>query len=175
MSNIDFRINDQIKAKEVRLIDSNGNMVGVVPTFKALNMARNESLDLVEVSPNESLPVCKIADYGKIRYQNQKKMSEAKKKQKVVELKEIKFSINIAENDYNTKMRQAKSFFEEGNKVKFTFQFRGREISHTDLADEMINKIVEELVDYAKIDKAPALEGKKKSFTMVSIVKKTNK
>ena len=172
MSVIELKINDQIRAKEVRLIDSEGQMVGIVPTFKALSIARENNLDLVEVSPNTEPPVCKIANYGKIRYQNQKKAAEAKKKQKVVELKEIKLSVNIAIGDYNTKLKQAKKFFEDGNKVKFSFQFRGREISHSDLAYDMAKKIVEELQEFAKVDVAPQMEGKKMFFVMSSIIKK---
>lgn len=154
------------------MIDKEGTMVGIVPTNKAISMAEEEGLDLVEVSPNSTPPVCKIACFGKIKYQNQKKMSEAKKKQKTIELKEVKMSINIASGDYNTKIRQAKKFFEEGNKVKFSFQFRGREIGHVDLAREISEKIIEDLKDCAKVDVKPELEGKKMFFFMSSMAKK---
>lgn len=172
MANNELRINDQIRSKEVRLIDSNGEMVGIVPTFRALNMAREANLDLVEVSPNSEPPVCKIANYGKILYQNQKKASEAKKKQKVVEVKEIKLSFNIAQGDYNTKLKKAREFFDNGNKVRFTFQIRGREITHTDLFNEMAEKIINELSDVSKIDIKPQLEGRKLFFVLSSTVKK---
>lgn len=172
MPNNELRINDQIKAKEVRLIDSSGIMVGIVSTFKAIGMAKADDMDLVEISPNSEPPVCKIADYGKIRYQNQKKASEVKKKQKIIETKEIKLSLNIASGDYNTKIKQARKFFEQGNKVRFSFQFRGREIVHSDLVKEMANKIIEELIDVSKVDTKPQMEGKKLFFVLSSLIKK---
>lgn len=172
MSNIKLNINEQIKAKEVRLIDAEGVMVGVVDTRDAIEMAIEAELDLVEISPNADPPVCKIANFGKIKYQNQKRMTEAKKKQKAVELKEIKMSINIAEGDYNTKIKQAKKFFEEGKKVKFSFQFHGREVNYAYLAEEMSVRIADELKDFAKLDIKPQLEGKKMFFLMSSAIKK---
>lgn len=172
MANIELRINDQIKAKEIRLIDVNGEMLGITTTFKAISMAREAGLDLVEVSPNAEPPVCKIADYGKIRYQQQKKAAEAKKKQKVIETKEIKLSLNIAKGDYDTKMKQARKFFEQGNKVRFSFQFRGREITHYDLVEKMANDIIEEMKDISKVDTTPQMEGKKLFFVLSSTFKK---
>ena len=172
MSNNELRINDQIRSKEVRLIDSNGQMIGIVPVFRALNMAREVSLDLVEISPNSEPPVCKIANYSKIKYQAQKKSAEAKKKQKIIETKEIKFSLNIGQADYETKVKQARKFFEAGNKVKFSFQIRGREITHSDLFNEMAEKIIEELSDVSKIDIKPQMEGRKLFFILSSIIKK---
>lgn len=172
MANNELNINEQIKSKEVRVIDNNGQMLGIVSTFKAISMARAEGLDLVEVSPNSEPPVCKIADYGKIRYQNQKKAAEAKKKQKIIETKEIKLSLNIALGDYNVKIKQARKFFEQGNKVRFSFQFRGREIIHSDLVKEMADKIIYELSDVSKIDTTPKMEGKKLFFVLSSLNKK---
>ncbi len=172
MANNELNINEQIKSKEVRVIDNNGQMLGIVSTFKAISMARAEGLDLVEVSPNSEPPVCKIADYGKIRYQNQKKAAEAKKKQKIIETKEIKLSLNIALGDYNVKIKQARKFFEQGNKVRFSFQFRGREIIHSDLVKEMADKIIDELSDVSKIDTTPKMEGKKLFFVLSSLNKK---
>lgn len=172
LANDELKINEQIRAKEVRLIDNKGTMVGVVPIFRALAMARAASLDLVEVSPGTEPPVCKLADYGKIRYRNQKKASEVKKKQKIVEIKEIKLSLNIAEGDYNTKLKQARKFFEQGNKVRFSFQFKGREIIHSNLVMDMAEKIIGELSDVAKTDVKPQVEGKKLFFMMSSTVKK---
>jgi translation initiation factor IF-3 len=168
----EINVNSQIRAREVRLIDSEGNMVGVVPTFRALNMAESQGLDLVEVSPNSNPPVCKMADYGKIKYQNQKKLADKKKKQKVVELKELKMSVNIGKGDYDTKMRQAKGFLDGGNKVKFSFHFHGREISHSYLAEEMSEKIIKDLEEFGKVDMKPQLEGKKMFFIISSIKKK---
>jgi translation initiation factor IF-3 len=172
LSNINLNINNQIRAKEVRLIDSEGVMVGVVSIAEAMSMAMEVELDLVEISPNSDPPVCKIADFGKIRYQKQKKLTETKKKQKAVELKEIKMSVNIADGDYNTKIKQAKKFFEERKKVKFSFQFHGREINYSYLGEEMSLKIIDDLKDYAKVDIKPQLEGKKMFFVMSSTVKK---
>lgn len=172
MANNELNINEQIKSKEVRVIDNDGQMLGIVSTFKAISMARAEGLDLVEVSPNSEPPVCKIADYGKIRYQNQKKAAEAKKKQKIIETKEIKLSLNIALGDYNVKIKQARKFFEQGNKVRFSFQFRGREIIHSDLVKEMADKIIDELSDVSKIDTTPKMEGKKLFFVLSSLNKK---
>lgn len=172
MANNELRINDQIKAKEIRLIDANGEMLGITSTFKGISLAREAGLDLVEISPNSEPPVCKIADYGKIRYQAQKKAAEAKKKQKVVETKEIKLSLNIAKGDYDTKLRQARKFFDQGNKVRFTFQFRGREITHFNLFEEMANKIIEELSDISKIDAKPEVEGRKLFFILSSNIKR---
>ncbi|MDR2760375.1 MAG: translation initiation factor IF-3 [Rickettsiales bacterium] len=165
-------MNDQIRAREVRLIDNEGNMIGVVPTFRALNMAESLGLDLVEVSINSNPPVCKIADYGKIKYQNQKKIADKKKKQKTVELKELKMSVNIGKGDYDTKLRQAKNFLDSGNRVKFSFHFHGREISHAYLAEEMSEKIMADLEEFGKADAKPQLEGKKMFFTISSIKKK---
>jgi translation initiation factor IF-3 len=175
LANNELRINDQIKARDIRLIDSSGDMVGIVSLAKAMNMATAEGLDLVEISPNAEPPVCKITDYGKIRYQTQKKVAIAKKKQKVIENKEIKLSANIAQGDYDTKMRQARGFFEHGNKVRFSFQFRGREIIHADLVKEMAKKVIEQLSDIAKVDTAPQMEGKKLFFVMISSLKNNTK
>ena len=172
LANNELRINDQIKAKEIRLIDVNGEMLGITSTFKAMSLAREAGLDLVEISPNSEPPVCKIADYGKIRYQAQKKIAEAKKKQKVIETKEIKLTLNIAKGDYDTKIRQARKFFDQGNKVRFSFQFRGREITHFDLFEEMAKNIIEELSDVSKVDVKPEVEGRKLFFVLSSIVKK---
>lgn len=172
MANNDLKINDQIKAKEVRLIDSNGEMVGILPIFKAINMAREAELDLVEISPNSEPPVCKIASYGKIRYQAQKKAAEAKKKQKTIEIKEIKLSLNIGQADYDTKLKQVRKFFEVGNKVRFSFQIRGREAAHSDLFREMADKIINELSEISKIDVKPQIEGKKLFFVLSPITKK---
>jgi translation initiation factor IF-3 len=172
LANNELKINEQIRAKEVRLIGKDGEMLGVVSTFRAVGLAREEELDLVEISPNSVPPVCKIANYGKIRYQIQKKTAEAKKKQKVVETKEIKMSLNIAQGDYNTKLKQSRKFFEQGNKVRFSFQFRGREITHSDLFNELAEKIILELSDVSKVELKPQIEGKKLFFVLSSSIKK---
>ncbi len=168
----ELRINAQIKAKTVRLIDENGQMIGIVSIAEALEMAGNAELDLIEISPDTEPPVCKIGNYGKIRYQMQKKSDENRKKQKAVELKEIKMSPNIGTGDYDTKMKQARKFLTQGNKVKFNFKFRGREILHTDLVKEMIDKMIEQLSDISKVEFQPKLEEKKMFFVLSSTIKK---
>jgi translation initiation factor IF-3 len=168
----ELKINGQIRARDVRLVGSGGEMVGVVALAKALGMARTEGLDLVEISPNSDPPVCKIADYGKIRYQTQKRAAEAKKKQKVIGVKEVKLSLNIAQGDYDTKMKQARKFLGQGNSVKFSFQFRGREIVHSDLAEEMAARIVDQLSDQAKVGSVPQMEGKRLFFVLTPFTKK---
>lgn len=168
----ELRINAQIKAKTVRLIDENGQMIGIVSIAEALEIAGNAELDLIEISPDTEPPVCKIGNYGKIRYQMQKKSDENRKKQKAVELKEIKMSPNIGTGDYDTKMKQARKFLTQGNKVKFNFKFRGREILHTDLVKEMIDKMIEQLSDISKVEFQPKLEEKKMFFVLSSTIKK---
>ncbi|HLD77100.1 MAG TPA: translation initiation factor IF-3 [Rickettsiales bacterium] len=154
-----FRINDQIRAKEVRVIDDKGQMHGVISLQKALDMAFEASLDLVEVSPNNNPPVCKIANFGKMRYEMQKKAADAKKKQKVIETKEIKMSINIGKGDFDTKIKQIIKFVENGDKVKVSVRMRGREITHLDLAKKMMADILEKTQEFAKAENNPRLEG----------------
>ena len=168
----ELKINAEIKARTVRLIDQDGNMVGEVSIGKALEYAKDAELDLIEISPNANPPVCKIADYGKMRYQNQKKLSDNKKKQKAIELKEIKMSGNIGPGDYETKMKQARKFLNEGNKVRFNFKFRGREIVYSSSTSELTNKMIEELSDISKVDVAPKMEDRKLFFVLSSTIKK---
>jgi translation initiation factor IF-3 len=157
--NSPFKINDQIKAKEIRLIDHEGNMFGVTTVSEGIRMAQEVYLDLVEVSPNASPPVCKIANFGKMKYEIQKKTADAKKKQKVVEVKEIKMTINIGKGDYDTKIKHVKSFVEKGNKVKVSIRMKGREITHRDLAEKMMLDILRDTEDFAKPEVNPRLEG----------------
>lgn len=144
----------------MRVVDENGEMVGVVPLQKGLDLATAAGLDLVEVSPNAAPPVCKILDYGKYKYEQQKKAVEAKKKQKVVELKELKLRPNIEEHDYQVKLRAAQKFIEEGNKVKFTLRFRGREMSHMHLGMDVLKRYEEDLKELAKVDVPAKNEGR---------------
>lgn len=164
------RVNQKITAAQVRLIDENGQNVGVVVIREAMRRAENAGLDLVEIAANGNIPVCKIIDAGKYKYELQKRKSEAKKKQKVQETKEIKFTPNIGENDYAFKMRNAKKFLAEGNKVKFTIRFRGREMSYQDLGVEVLNRAAQDVADIAKTEGQPKLEGRNMSL-MVSPVK----
>jgi len=165
MSKVDEpRINREINVPSVRLVDQNGNMVGVVAIAEALTMAERASLDLVEISPNAEPPVCKILDFGKYRYEIQKKANEARKKQKVVVVKEIKLRPVIDKHDLEIKMRNVMSFLAEGDKVRITLRFRGREMDHTDLGMKIINQVQETLAEHAKIEQFPRIEGKQISM-----------
>lgn len=154
------RINEQIRVKEVRLIDENGENVGVVSSKDALERAFKAGLDLIEISPNADPPVCKISDFGKYKYELQKKRAEMRKKQKVIEIKEVKIRPMIDENDYQVKLRSMKRFIGEGNKVKITLRYRGRELSHIELGKKLLDRICEDLKEEAKVDFHPKMEGK---------------
>ncbi|MBX3457582.1 MAG: translation initiation factor IF-3 [Candidatus Paracaedibacteraceae bacterium] len=154
------RVNQEITAKEVRLVGADGEMIGVVNRQEALKIAAESGLDLVEVSPNAEPPVCKVLDYGKYKYELQKKKAEAKKNQKVVEVKEIQMRPVIDENDFQVKLKAVLRFLNEGNKVKVAIRFRGREITHQELGMEIINRVKESVSDIAKVDQAPKLEGR---------------
>ncbi len=154
-----FKINEQIKAKEVRVIDSQGQMMGVMTVAEGIKKAQEFDLDLIEVSPNANPPVCKISNFGKMKYEIQKKAADAKKKQKVVELKEIKMTINIGKGDYDTKIRHTLEFIEKGNKVKVSIKMKGREITHRDLAEKMMQDIINDASIFAKPEVNPRLEG----------------
>ena len=154
------RINDEIRVPQVRLIDQHGEMQGVMSAREALIRAYDVGLDLVEISPNAVPPVCKILDYGKYKYEQQKKANEARKKQKVVEIKEIKVRPNIDDHDYDVKMRQMKSFISEGDKVKVTLRFRGREMAHQDLGVKVLDRIRTELAETTKVEQFPRLENR---------------
>lgn len=155
-----FKINNQINAKEVRLINENGEMVGVTPTAQAIAMAVEAGLDLVEVSPNAEPPVCKIANFGKMKYEMQKKAADAKKKQKVVETKEVKLSINIGKGDYDIKMKQVIKFIDKGDKVKLSIKMKGREMSHLELAEQMMASATVDVSSVAKFESLPRMEGR---------------
>lgn len=165
----ELRINKEIRVSEARIIDQNGNMVGVLPISKALQLAFEAGLDLVEVSPNASPVVCRIVSFSKLKYEEQKKAALNKKKQKVVDTKEIKMSLNIGEGDFTTKMKQAVKFLEKGDKVKFNFMFRGREITYSDSAKVIISKIEEGLKEVGKMEEKPKMEGKKLFFTIAPL------
>ena len=154
------KLNEAIRAREVRLIDETGQNVGVVSKLDAMAKATAAGLDLVEISPDAVPPVCKILDYGKFKFQEQKKAAEARKKQKVVEIKEIKLRPNIDDHDYDVKMRSIKRFFEEGDKVKVTLRFRGREMAHQELGYQLLQKVKAELVDLSKVESDARMEGR---------------
>ena len=153
-------MNEEIRVPQVRLIDENGEMLGVLSIRDALYKAFQAGLDLLEISPNAVPPVCKITDYGKFKYEAQKKANEARKKQKVVEIKEIKVRPNIDDHDYDVKMRQAKGFIGEGDKVKVTLRFRGREMAHQELGVKLLERIRTELVELVKVEQMPRLENR---------------
>ena len=154
------RINHRIDARDVRLIGADGQNLGVVPTRQALMMAEEANLDLVEVSPDAKPPVAKILDYGKFKFQEQKKAAEARKKQKVIEIKEIKMRPNIDTHDYDVKMKAMNRFFEDGDKVKVTLKFRGREMAHQELGMKLLLQVKEDTTAIAKVEAEPKLEGR---------------
>ena len=154
------RVNTDILNDEVRCISPEGEQLGVMKTADAIAEADAQGLDLVEVSPNTDPPVCKILDYGKFKYEAQKKKNEAKKKQKIIEVKEIKLRPNIDEHDYQVKMRNVQKFLDEGDKVKVTMRFRGREMAHQELGVNVLNRVRDDTEDVAKIEAFPKLEGR---------------
>ena len=153
-------INGQIREKEVQLIGANGEKLGVMSTRDALEKAEEENLDLVLVSPNAKPAVCKIMNYGKYKFEQSKKEKEAKKKQKIFEIKEIRITPNIEQHDFEFKLKNAQKFIEDGNKVKITVRFRGREMNYLKLGEQVLNKFIEELAEISTVEKKPLLEGK---------------
>jgi translation initiation factor IF-3 len=160
-----LRVNERIRVPEVRVIDEMGEQVGILRTRDALNLARQRSLDLVEVAPNSQPPVCRLLDYGKYRYEQTKKERDARKTQKVITVKEIRLEPKIASHDLLVKSRQARSFLEEGNKVKVTVRFRGRELAHTEIGRDLLNQFIEQVKDISVLDQTPKMEGK--ALTMI--------
>ncbi len=153
-------MNDAIRSLQVQLIDAAGTNVGVVETIEAIRMANEAGLDLVEIAPNSSPPVCKIMDYGKYKFSAQKKAAEARKKQKTVEIKEIKLRPMIDDHDYDVKMRSMKRFFEEGDKVKITLRYRGREMAHQEIGTKLLDRVKSEVADLAKVEQDARFEGR---------------
>ena len=161
----DLMINEQIRDKEIRLIGEDGEQLGIMPTREALKMAQDAELDLVKIAPTAKPPVCKIVDYGKYKYEQMRREKEARKKQKTVELKEVRLSPNIETNDLNTKINAAKKFIAKGDKVKVTLRFRGREMAHMQNSKHILDDFAEALSEVAVVEKAPKLEGR--SLSMV--------
>lgn len=162
-------INEKIRAKEVRLIGEHGEQIGIMSAREAQLKAREADLDLVMVSPNAHPPVCKIIDYGKYRYELARKEKEAKKKQKVIDVKEIRFSPNIDENDLNTKLNNARKFLAKGNKVKLTLRFRGREMAHIRESRHILDDVAEKLADVATVEKPSKQEGRSVSLVLAPV------
>jgi translation initiation factor IF-3 len=154
------RVNEDIRVPQVRLIDQDGEMIGVMTAREAIQRAYSVGLDLLEISPNADPPVCKILDFGKFKYEQQKKKNEAKKRQKVIEIKEIKVRPNIDENDYQVKLRAMKTFIEEGDKVKVTLRFRGREMAHQDIGVKVLERIRADMDGATKVEQMPKMENR---------------
>lgn len=160
------RVNDQIRVREVRLIDDEGNQKGIVPTLEALKMAQERELDLVEVAPTANPPVCKILDFGKYRFEQEKKLRDSKKNQKVLKIKEIRMQPKIGTGDLDTKAKHIQEFLDEGDKVKVTIRFRGRELAHTELGFDVLKEVLKRLTSAYVVEKPAAMEGKFMSMTI---------
>jgi translation initiation factor IF-3 len=154
-----IRINDRIRAREVRVIDENGEQLGILPPYEALKIARERGLDLVEVSPTAVPPVCRIQDYGRFLYEKEKSERAARKKQKVIVVKEVKFSVTVDEHDYQTKKNQAVRFLVDGDKVKASLRFRGRQMAHRELGYAIINRLIQDIGDNGIVEFMPRMEG----------------
>ena len=167
-----LRINEQIRVREVRLIDDKGDQKGIVPTIEALKMAKEQELDLVEVAPQANPPVCKILDYGKYRFEQEKTLRDSKKNQKQLKLKEIRMQPKIGSGDLDFKSKHVQEFLNEGNKVKVTIRFRGRELAHTELGYDVLKEVLKRLDDEYVVEKQPAMEGRFMSMTLSPKTKK---
>jgi translation initiation factor IF-3 len=153
-------INERVRAREVRLIDDDGSMLGIMPTYDALRIAREKELDLVEVSPKAAPPVCRIMDYGKYKYQVAKKAAEAKKKQTIIQVKEMKLGLKIEAHDLQFKLKHLRGFLEEGNKVKIIVMFRGREVLHRDKGEQLASKVIAALKEVGDVEQTPKFDGR---------------
>lgn len=156
----DWRINEEIRVREVRLVSDDGEQLGIVPVREALGMAQEKGLDLVEVAPSAQPPVCRLMDYGKYKFEQNKREKEARKKQKIISIKEVKMRPNIEEHDFQVKAKNARKFLSGGDKVKLTIMFRGREITHPELGEKLSLKFVKELTDISSVEKLPKVEGR---------------
>ena len=166
------RINGEVTAREVRLIGTDGEIIGIMSGREALKMAEEADTDLVEISPNATPPVCRLMDYGKFKYQEQKKAAEARAKQKIIQVKEIKLRPGTDENDYQVKMRNIKRFIEDGDKVKVTLRFRGREMAHQEIGMRQLERIREELAEMVQVESMPKLEGRQMIMMLAPARKK---
>ena len=161
-----LRVNEMIRIREVRLIDDEGNQKGIVPTLEALRMAKEKDLDLVEVAPTANPPVCKILNFGKYRFEQEKKLRDSKKNQKVLNIKEIRMQPKIGTGDLDTKVKHIQEFLDEGNKVKVTIRFRGRELAHTELGFDVLKEVLNRLTSAYVVEKPAAMEGRFMSMTI---------
>ena len=167
----ELELNEQIRDREVRVTDASGAQLGIMSAREALQLAAERNLDLVKIAPTANPPVCRIMDYGKYRFEQQKKEKEARKNQRVVDTKEIRLSLNIDTNDFNTKVNHAKRFLKEGNKVKASIRFRGREMAHTDLGQEVMKRFAQVMSEFAVIEKQPKLEGRSMQMFLAPLPK----
>ena len=168
----EMNVNETIRAREVRLIDANGDQLGVKTRDEAIQIAQTRDLDLVLVAPGAKPPVCRIMDYGKYRYEQQKKDKEARRKQKVTNVKEVRFSPGIGDHDFNTKLRNARKFLENGDKVKASVRFRGRAITHKDLGREVLDRLAEEVKDIATVESRARMEGRQMFMMLAPVSEK---
>ncbi|HHW75571.1 MAG TPA: translation initiation factor IF-3 [Xanthomonadaceae bacterium] len=171
-ANNELRLNDEITGREVRLIDQDGEQAGIVPLAQARRLAEEAELDLVEISPNAKPPVCRIMDYGKYRFELAKKQQEARKKQKQIQVKEIKFRPGTDEGDYQVKLRNLIRFLSEGDKAKVTLRFRGREMAHQDLGGQLLKRVEDDLAPYGAVEQRPRMEGRQMVMTIAPVKKK---
>ncbi|HRF44461.1 MAG TPA: translation initiation factor IF-3 [Candidatus Competibacteraceae bacterium] len=171
-ANNELRLNEEITGREVRLIDQDGEQAGVVPLVHAKRMAEEAELDLVEISPNAKPPVCRIMDYGKFRFEQAKKQSEARKKQKQIQVKEIKFRPGTDEGDYQVKLRNLIRFLSEGDKAKVTLRFRGREMAHQNIGANLLKRVEDDLIEYGTVEQRPRMEGRQMVMTIAPVKKK---
>ena len=169
------QLNEEIRDKEVRLVSATGEQLGILSSQEALRMAEERNLDLVKISPTAVPPVCKLMDYGKFKFEQTKREKEAKKNQRVVEIKEVRMSPSIDVNDFNVKLRNAQKFLGEGNRVKVTVRFRGREMAHTDIGRNLLVKFAEDCGEVATLDKEPKLDGRHMSIFLSPKTAKENK
>jgi translation initiation factor IF-3 len=165
-SNKDLQINEEIRDRELRIIDSNGDQMGIMSSRQAMELANERQLDLVKIAPQAKPPVCRIMDYGKFKFENSKKEKEAKKNQKIVLLKEIRFTPNVEEHDLQTKAKNALKFLADGDKIKVTVRFRGREVDHASFGNQALNRFIEIIKDSCVVEKPARLEGKNMSMTI---------
>ena len=164
ISNTTHQINEEIRDKEIRLIGNDGEQIGIVSAAEALHIAEERGLDLVKIAPGSNPPVCKIMDYGKYRFEQSKREKEARRNQHVIEVKEIRMSPSIGENDFNVKLKNGQKFLREGNRLKIAVRFRGREMAHTEIGEELLKKFASECAELATVDKNPKLDGRHMSM-----------
>lgn len=175
IATVNYQINDDIRDKEVRVIGEDGAQLGIMSSAQALEIAEEKDLDLVKIAPTSNPPVCKIMDYGKYRFEQSKREKEARKNQRVIEVKEIRMSPSIGDNDFNTKLKNAQKFLRDGDRVKVTVRFRGREMAHTNIGEQLLRKFAEQCAELANLDKQPKLEGRNMSMFLSPKPQGTNK